>query len=289
MASWTLENDCWRITVKAQGAELCELLDKRQQRQRLWTPDPAVWNNSATQLFPVVGRLIHNGLHHDGEFWPLPAHGFLRQQRFRLVKQRDDRLTLCCEESPETQAIWPFRWRVTTHWHLTATGLTVRWQVENRDSRAFPFALGWHPGFALPIATQPGWSVRFDRPASGPFFTDNRTLITPETPARTTGFALTADSFTNGAVYFGDMADCGVSVISPQGDCTLRLDSPQTPWLALWSVPGADLLCIEPLTGTTDDPQFDGDVCHKRGMQWLAAGDTYHQQLSVTLAQDGEE
>lgn len=286
MSHWTLENDRWRIGVQAQGAELCDLWDQRQQRQRLWRADPAVWNNSATQLFPLVGRLIHNGLHHDGEFWPLPAHGFLRQQGFRLVEQRDQALTLCCEDNASTRALWPFRWRVTTDWQLTAMGVDVRWQVENLDRRAFPFALGWHPGFALPIASQPGWSVRFDRSVSGPLFTHNRTLALPEPLPDTRAFPLTADAFANGAVYFGDVADCAVTVVSPQGECALQLQSPNTPWLALWGVPGADLLCIEPLTGTTDDPHFDGQVRHKRGMRWLAAGERYHQQLSVNLMQD---
>lgn len=287
MCIWTLENARWRIAINAQGAQLCEGWDKRQQRAWLWTADPAVWNSSATQLFPVVGRLIHSGLYCDDEFWPLPAHGFLRQQRFRLVEQRDQTLTLCCEDNDATRAIWPFRWRMTIRWQLSDAGVTVSWRVENLDHRVFPFALGWHPGFALPVASEPGWSVRFQRPVSGPFFTRDRTLDIPDSPPETTTFALAADAFAQGAVYFGDMADCGVAVVSPQGERVLHLHSPQTPWLALWGVPGADLLCIEPLTGTTDDPAFNGDVYHKRGMRWLAPGEAYHQQLSVTLAEDG--
>lgn len=286
MSHWTLENDRWRIGVSGHGAQMDDWWDKRQRKQWLWTAMPGVWNSSATMLFPVVGRLIHNGLKCGDEYWPLPAHGFLRQQSFRFGGQTENTLTLCCEDSAQTRALWPFRWQVTVRWWLTDTGIELHWQVENRDRRALPFALGWHPGFALPVATQPGWSVRFNRAVTGPLQTVDRTLRLPDAPPETTAFALNARCFAQGAVYFADAAACEVAVISPAGRCVLTLHSLDTPWLALWGVPGADLLCIEPLTGTTDDPHFDGEVRHKRGMHWLAAGERYHQQLSVNLMQD---
>ena len=60
MDGWTLENSRWRVRVAAQGAELCEWWDKTRRSNRLWQPQAGVWNSSATQLFPVVGRLVHD-------------------------------------------------------------------------------------------------------------------------------------------------------------------------------------------------------------------------------------
>lgn len=289
MDGWTLENSRWRVRVAAQGAELCEWWDKTRRSNRLWQPQAGVWNSSATQLFPVVGRLVHNGLRHQGAFWPLPAHGFLRHQRFHLVEQSSVSLRLACEDSDDTRQIWPFRWRVTLCWTLAERGLEVSWQVENLDARRLPFALGWHPGFALPVASEPGWQVRFSAPVAGPFPTEERTLRLPPSPAQSTVFPLDNNAFAAGAVYFATPGGVEVNVLSPTGRVTLRLHSPDTEWLALWGVPGADLLCIEPLTSTTDDPDFDGEVAFKRGMRWLAPGELYQQAVSVILAQDAEE
>ena len=67
---WRLENTRFRITVQAMGAELSLLWDSERQRNWMWRPLPGVWNNSATQLFPVVGQLIHNGLWQGERFFP---------------------------------------------------------------------------------------------------------------------------------------------------------------------------------------------------------------------------
>lgn len=58
------------------------------------------------------------------------------------------------------------------------------------------------------------------------------------------------------------------------------------PWLALWSVPGNDLLCIEPLDGTTDAPDFNGQLAEKRGSRWLEAGASYRQGYEIVLNPD---
>ena len=92
---WTLENERYTATVQATGGELVSLWHKQTRTERLWQPQAAVWNHTATPLFPVVGRLIHDGLWLDGEFWSLPAHGFLREQTFCCVEQTSDTAERC--------------------------------------------------------------------------------------------------------------------------------------------------------------------------------------------------
>jgi len=46
-------------------------------------------------------------------------------------------------------------------------------------------------------------------------------------------------------------------------------------------------LCIEPLSGTTDAPDASGQQRDKRGMQWLAAGAAYQQELDIIFPADG--
>lgn len=282
MNAWLLENDRYRVAVNATGAELSSLRDKLTAREWLWQPQPGVWDNSATQLFPVVGALVHGGISVDGKFLPLPAHGFLRHQAFTCIEQGADHLVLEARATSETLAVWPWCWRVELQLILHEDGLSVSQRVINDDRQPFLYSIGWHPGFALPLASEAGWQVRFgEKAVSGPFPTRNRTLVTKGQAQATTSFSLTEASFRDGAVYFGDCQQQHIRVCSHDGATVMTVETAEHDWLALWGVPGADLLCIEPLAGTTDAPDFDGHAENKRGIRQLVPGQS--QAFSVRL------
>lgn len=286
MSQWQLENRRFHVDINSTGGELVRIWDRQQNVERLWRATSGIWNNSATQLFPVVGRLIHKGLWEVEHFYALPDHGFLRHQTFTCLAQKPDSLLIEAKATLQTLAVWPWQWRIQTAFTLHNEGISVSQQVFNDDVRPFWFSLGWHPGFSIPI-TRSGWQVEFaNKPVHGPFYTRGRTLAIPEDPPETRRFPLTADGFTSGAVYFGHCQEQRVIVRSPEGRIALTLDTGQQTWLALWGVPGCDLLCIEPLAGTTDDPDFSGEVTRKRGMQSLAPGECQHFETRVCFAVD---
>ena len=285
MTVWQLANDRYQMDVMATGGEVSRIRDQRTGREWLWQPQPGVWNNSATQLFPVVGRLIHDGIRENGLFFPLPSHGFLRYQHFERIEQGGNHMLLEARPTPETLAAWPWHWRFQLQLTVHQDGVSISQRVFNDDTRPFWFSLGWHPGFSLPVVTQPGWSVQFgDRAVRGPFLTSNRTLITEGQTQTTTLFPLTNESFRAGAVYFGNCRQ--VRVCSPEGRAVITLDISEYDWLALWSVPGANLLCIEPLAGTTDAPDFDGEIEQKRGIRKLMPGQQQTFALKLCLMMD---
>ncbi|EKY3199041.1 aldose 1-epimerase family protein [Cronobacter turicensis] len=285
--NWTLENSRFRLEIAPVGAELRHWWDARCQRDWIWQPRDGIWMHSATQLFPVVGRLLHGGLRDNGAFYPLPDHGFLRHRPFTCLAQRRDRLHLMCEADDVTTAVWPFRWRMHIFWTLNDCGLAIRWRVENTDQQPFGFSLGWHPGFALPVASEPGWTAAFDKNVRGPFAAVNRTLHIPDAAPSVRRFVLESERFSVGAHYFECCTGQTVKIVSPRGVTALTLQTDRQRWLALWGVPGADLLCIEPLAGTTDAPDFNGEQRDKRGIVFLAPGQCYQHTVDVTLAADG--
>ncbi|NDO83765.1 aldose epimerase [Citrobacter sp. NCU1] len=282
MNVWQLENDRYQVAVNTTGGELSRIQDKLTGREWLWQPQPDVWNNSATQLFPVVGALVHEGIRVDGQFLLLPAHGFLRRQLFTCIEQGMNHLLLEARATPETTSAWPWCWRVQFQLTLHSDGLSVSQHVFNDDSRSFWYSIGWHPGFALSVASESGWHVQFgEKEVRGPFPTRNRMLVTDGKTQTTTTFPLTESSFRSGAVYFGDCQQRQVRVCSPDGKTIMTLETAEHDWLALWGVPGADILCIEPLAGTTDAPDFDGETENKRGIRRLAPGQS--QTFTVRL------
>ena len=287
MSRWSLENERYHVSVRAKGGEVSSIKDKTQAREWLWQPQSGVWNNSATQLFPVIGRLIHDGVWNEGVFLPLSAHGFLRHQIFSCVKHEADQLIIEARSTAETLEFWPWKWRVQLHLKLHHDGVSVTQRVINDDSRAFRYSIGWHPGFALPVAKQPGWEVIFDKgPVNGADPTADRTLAVANTAANLQTFSLAEDTFAKGAIYFAECQNHAIAVRSPDGRNVMCLETGAQEWLALWGVPGADLLCIEPLAGTTDAPDFDGRLEEKRGVQLLEPEEAQEWSVRLRFAVD---
>ncbi|KMK81440.1 aldose epimerase family protein [Pectobacterium brasiliense] len=287
MNTLTLSNTQLTLQVHPNGAEMRSLTDA--QREWLWQPGDTGWQSTAPLLFPVVGQLVHQGVYHYGKHWPLPAHGFLRHQRFTVVEQRQEALHLRCHDTPETLAMWPFRWQLDVQYELHDRRVAVRYRLVNTDDNTQWFSLGSHPGFAIPIGQESDWHVHFS-PARcrGPWPTHQRTLtVNDVAPAPIADvLPLTSETFANGALYFSHAEQQIIDVISPSGTSLIQLCTDMHPWLALWSEPGADLLCIEPLFGTTDAPDFTGELRHKRGIVALQSGERFECSFNFTVNAD---
>lgn len=287
MDVWTIGNERFQVSLNARGGELSSLRDKQTGREWLWQPQPDVWNNSATQLFPVVGGLVQGGIRVNGHFLALAPHGFLRHQTFSCLRKGSNHLLLEARATTETMGQWPWRWRITYEVTLETDGISVSQHVFNDDDRPFWYSIGWHPGFALPVASQPGWRVEFaDTPVRGPFFTRDRTLEIDGQAQTTQAFSLEASSFREGAVYFGNCQQRQIGIRNPEGIVVMSLETGAQDWLALWGVAGADLLCIEPLAGTTDAPGFKGDIVNKRGIRQLMPGHSEAFGIRLRFAVD---
>ena len=63
----------------------------------------------------------------------------------------DSRLVLACEDTEETRAIYPFRFRYAIAYTLEHQTLHITVTVDNRDSQTMYFSVGGHPGFNLPL------------------------------------------------------------------------------------------------------------------------------------------
>jgi galactose mutarotase-like enzyme len=67
-------------TIKAFGAELCSLRDA-EGKELLWQAGE-VWPRHSPLLFPIIGRLKNDQLHHRGKTYPMTQHGVARDHRF---------------------------------------------------------------------------------------------------------------------------------------------------------------------------------------------------------------
>src|SRR3978361_738229 len=86
----TLRSSMISATIKVDGAELCSLRNA-EGKELLWQAGEA-WPRHSPLLFPIVGGLKNDELHHRGKTYPMTQHGMARAHRFeRLDRALDSR------------------------------------------------------------------------------------------------------------------------------------------------------------------------------------------------------
>ena len=63
----------------------------------------------------------------------------------------------------------------------------------------------------------------------------------------------------------------------------MRIDFPDTPYLGIWSKPGARFVCVEPWHGLADPVGFAGDLADKSGVFTLPPGGVKRIAMHLTL------
>ena len=131
----------------------------------LWSPDAAVWGQTAPLLFPVVGWTRNGRARVGDREFPLGLHGFARHKLFALAERSEDSARFVLDEDDETRALYPFAFRLEARFALRPGALAGRaHRTTNRDERPLPYAAGLHPGFRWPLAGSPApHAIRFER------------------------------------------------------------------------------------------------------------------------------
>lgn len=112
--------------------------------------DPKYWEDRALNLFPQIGLCTNNTYTLHGREYKMDIHGFIKDTVLAPAECGDSRLVLACEDTEETRAIYPFRFRYAIAYTLDHQTLDITVTVDNRDSQTMYFSVGGHPGFNLP-------------------------------------------------------------------------------------------------------------------------------------------
>jgi len=162
-------------------------------------------------------------------------------------------------------------------YRLHGGGLEARLRLSNTGACDLPYALGLHPGFRWPFAADSaaGHVVVFEHDesplvpvitAEGLFSSARRGL-----PLAARRIGLDPTLFAGDALCFLDAQSNEVRFEAPTGAAIVVRAENFSHW-ALWSKPGAPLLCIEAWTGHGDPEDFDGELADKPSMRHLAPG-----------------
>lgn len=291
-------DDGLSATIDPFGAQLMSLR-LREGGELLWQGDPAFWPDRAPLLFPVIGPMRDGQIRHAGTSYPMPAHGFARQREFRVVEQSPATCTFELRADAGTWTHYPFEFVVRATFALSNDTLQVTIAVTNAGDASMPADVGFHPGFVWPLvpgATREGHAIVFEREEHAPIRrgVDDPIFLRPgavPTPVEGRVLRLRDDLFRENAIVFDQLTSRALTYgpLDQDGALRLRIAFPDSPYLAIWSRPGAGFVAIEPWHGLPSPVDFTGPLQEKPGIAVIAPGDSRRWRLQVTTARVREE
>lgn len=244
----------------------------------LWTPDEAIWNQTAPVLFPVVGWTRDAQIKLRGQTFPLGLHGFAWRKRFQVAEQRADFLRLLLSDDDETRALYPFSFRLEVEFRLASNRLENALIVTNPGDETLPYACGLHPAFRWPLGSSAGeHAIVFEKEegAEAPIIGPGGLISLHKKPVPIEGrrLRLSHALLANDALCFFNAKSQRLEYDNG-ADSRLVVELQDFPHIAFWSLPPAPYLCIEPWTGHGDPEDFHGDFFEKPSMRRLAPGES---------------
>jgi galactose mutarotase-like enzyme len=287
----TIHGEGVSATVLAHGAELCSLKTSAGL-ELVWQAGPE-WKRHAPLLFPIVGKLKNDRLHHRGKSYPMTQHGFARDSRFEWVDRERSSCRLVLGDNAQTRTRYPFAFRLTVTYRLQGADLDVWFEIANPGEEMLPASIGGHPAFnwpLLPGVSKESYRLSFSRQEPAPIRRLKDGLLRPQlepSPIRGTELALSAPLFDDDAIILDRPASTSVRYAAAEGP-SLEMSSLEVSWegfqqLGIWSKPGgAPFLCIEPWRGFASPLDFDGPFADKPGLMHIKPGET--ERLSYRIS-----
>ena len=287
-----IENEYLKVTVTSWGAQVKSVVRKSDGVEHMWQADKSVWGYHAPILFPFCGRLKDGKMIAKGQELSVSVqHGFARTSEHQLVAKNKDTLVLQLTDSPETLAIWPWKFRLMSSFTLDGDVLHHTLTVENRDEENMSFGIGYHPGFAIPFDenhTYADYELRFNKMES-PICLETAPRGLVNGKSYYLGSNLTTIPITD--TLFANDSHC---MIGLQSD-TLGLYEKDTgrgvvcsiknfPYCLIWSKPGEPkFICIEPWNSLPSPEALGYDWEEKPAAARIAPGESWSTTLSTAF------
>jgi galactose mutarotase-like enzyme len=283
-----ISSEALSAEIDAHGAQLSRLYD-RQSRDLLWDGNPTVWAGRAPILFPIVGVVNGGKYRLGGSTFELSRHGFARGKDFAVASVKADSATFKLHADASTLKVYPFQFELTVQFAIAHSTLSVTTTIRNLGDQGMPASFGYHPAFRWPLpfgGDRSSHTVEFDTDEPDPVRRiDAAGLLTPAsqpTPVKQRRLALTDDLFQDDVLILDRVKSRSVSYGGESGP-RLRIGLEGSPYLGLWTKPGAQFICIEPWHGITDPIGFAGDFKDKPGVFMVGAGQELALPMTITL------
>ena len=270
------------------GAQLSLLRDASGQ-DLLWDGDPAFWTGRAPLLFPIVGTLAGGHYRLGTKQYALSRHGFARNCLFEVLEAAASTAAFRLRADDSTLALYPFHFELEVRFALQGALLTVNSTVRNPGAAVLPASFGFHPALRWPLPygeprAEHLITFSMDEPAPARRL-NAQGLLAPQpeaTPVHDRQLLLRDDLFRTDALIFDQLRSRELRYGAKAGP-QLRIAFGNTPFLGVWTRPGAPFICIEPWHGLSDPEGFTGEFGTKPGLFLVPPGGTQQLQLQIEL------
>src|SRR6202789_546306 len=234
---------------------------------------------------PRAGRCVRLG----STVHQLPRDGFARGRLFEVTEATSAAASFRLTADAASLQVYPFHFELDVRFALDGPSLSVTTYIRNVGDEEMPASFGYHPAFRWPLPFGRERSSHFiefacDEPA--PIRRLNAdgllTLQRHPTPISNRRLALADALFRNDVVIFDEIHSSSVTY-GADGGPRLRISYPDTPYLGVWTKPGANFICIEPWHGVSDTEGFSGDFTAKTGVFMVSPGASVPMTVAITL------
>lgn len=289
---YILENKDLKITMNEKGAELTSIM--HDGKEYLWNADPKYWGRCAPVLFPFVGSVNGGTYLYEGKEYKMGQHGFARDNMFTMCEQTENEVWFCLKDTEDTYVNYPFHFALYIGYVLEGKKLSVKWKVENTDTKELLFSIGGHPAFMCPIdgcGKQTDYSLLLKKHgqavqevtvgvlADGLLSEETFTLQTVDGLRK-----IDETMFDRDALIIEKQQLDEVSLVDSDGTpyVTVKFD---TPLMGIWSPAKkqAPFVCIEPWYGRCDRRRFDGELGEREYGNRLEVGACFQGGFDIII------
>lgn len=252
---YSMENAYLKVTVTTWGAQVKSVVRKCDETEHIWQADGAVWGYHAPILFPYCGKLKDGYYTYGGQNYESSTqHGFARTAQHSLVSQEAEKIVLALEESAETLAVYPFRFRLLSTFTLDGDTLQHTLTVENTHDTPISFGIGYHPAFTVPFDQQhtiADYELRFSETESPLCLgTAPKGLVNGQVyslGSNIRSIPITEGMFDSDSHCMVNLQSKTLGLYEKDSGRAVICDIGDFPYCLIWSKPGLPrFICIEP-------------------------------------------
>jgi galactose mutarotase-like enzyme len=289
--TYTIKNEELNVTVDLKGAELKSI--RKGEVEYMHDANPTYWGRTAPYLFPNVGTIKDQQAVINGTAYPLPKHGFIRDQQFMLKEFQEHKLTLSFRATADTMKLYPFDFLFEVTYELTGATLSTTIRVVNLTGDTMPFNLGLHPAFKIPLYSDEkfeDYQIIFSVMQSFniPTVFKDGTIDDAKTTRTFKDLKvlpLSYEDYKNDALIFDKIKSKSVYLFNEKTKKGIKLSFKDFKTLGVWTPNQvkSPFICLEPWIGQGDAPTTNHDFASKKDIMKLDPNQSFETTYKIAI------
>lgn len=285
----SLENDNLRINIISKGAELKSIYNKIENRELLWQADPQFWGKSSPVLFPIVGALKDDCYFYNDQVYKLSRHGFARDNDFEIIYSDKSKIEFGLKASNKLKEVYPFDFDLKISYELLDKSLFVNYTVINHsDTTGMYFSIGAHPAFCVGHTPEEfsDYKLNFNKDNSlTTTLLQNNLLMDVENVIELEegNLLLNYKLFEQDALVMNGLESEEITLSHNFNGDLFKFSFQNFPYFGIWTVPGANFICLEPWSGVADRWDHNQQLKEKEGINKLNPLESWKGSWSISV------